>query len=156
MLEIEKRKMREEESIIRRFLADSSTFNLLKNLLRPTASGRFWFCIQEPELERGSPSSDGRHNSWRTKASGRFVLGGGTVQGFRECDFGTAAAREKNRIKFYIRRHTGMSWLASPSIRKKALTLLLRPQKRHLPRAKGWISTFGTEPPRDSGSIYYN
>ena len=58
--------------------------------------------------------------------------------------------------RLYIRRHTGMSWLASTSIRKKALTLLLRPQKRHLPRAKGWISTFGTEPPRDSGSIYYN
>ena len=34
--------------------------------------------------------------------------------------------------QLYIRRHTGMSWLASTSIRKKALTLLLRPQKRHL------------------------
>jgi hypothetical protein len=113
-LEIEKRKMREEESIIRRFLADSSTFNLLKNLLRPTASGRFWFCIQEPELERGSPSSDGRHNSWRTKANGRFVLGGGTVQGVRECDFGTAAAREKNRIKVRIFPTPAAIFTASP------------------------------------------
>lgn len=35
-------------------------------------------------------------------------------------------------------------------IRFVSLTLLPRPQKCHLPRAKCWISTFGTEPLWDS------